>query len=64
MIIIKYKLVDDTNYPERELTAEEKATVLGVVSNGSQYIYYQKEDTEAYNNFMASLEQEPIEPTE
>jgi len=58
MIIIKYKLVDDTNYPERELTAEEKATVLGVVSNGLEYVYYQKQDAEAYNDFIESLENE------
>jgi hypothetical protein len=58
MIIIKYKLVDDTNYPERELTAEEKATVLGVVSNGLEYVYYQKQDVKAYNDFLTSLENE------
>jgi len=58
MIIIKYKLVDDTNYPERELTAEEKSTVLGVVSNGLEYVYYQKQDVKAYNDFLESLENE------
>ena len=61
MINIPYKQVNEINLPERELTPEEKATVIGVVSNGLEYVYYQKEDTEAYNTFMASLEQEPTE---
>jgi hypothetical protein len=56
MINIPYKEVNGVNLPERELTAEEKATVIGVVSNGTEYVYYQKQDAKAYNDFLESLE--------
>jgi hypothetical protein len=58
MINIPYKQVNEINLPERELTPEEKATVIGVVSNGLEYVYYQKQDAKAYNDFLESLENE------
>jgi hypothetical protein len=58
MINIPYKQVNEINLPERELTPEEKKTVIGVVSNGLEYVYYQKQDAKAYNDFLESLENE------
>ena len=58
MINIPYKQVNEINLPERELTPEEKKTVIGVVSNGLEYLYYQKQDAKAYNDFLESLENE------
>jgi len=56
MINIPYKEVNGVNLPESELTPEEKKTVIGVVSNGLEYVYYQKQDAKAYNDFLESLE--------
>jgi hypothetical protein len=58
MITINYKEIDGVNVPERNLTENEKKTVVGMISNGSVYIYYQHEDMDAYFEFLNSIEQE------
>lgn len=44
MIIIEIKIENDLIMPIRELTADEKKTVTSVLSNGSEYIYYQGDE--------------------
>lgn len=44
MIIIKAILDNDFIRPETSLTVEQMATVTSVLSNGSEYIYYQSDE--------------------
>jgi hypothetical protein len=48
----------------RPITVEEQKSVIGCVITETEIKYYQQEDIDAYKEYLASLEQEPIEPTE
>jgi hypothetical protein len=58
MIVINYQNIDGVNVPERELTNEEKATIIGTISNGTSFVYYQKTDMAEYLEIMKQYETE------
>lgn len=56
---------DNVRYPERQLTPEELATVIGQHGDENDYIYFQVGDEETAQYLLfKELSSQPIEPGE